>query len=121
MKKTILMTVLLCTLLSVCVNPVWASRHRNKTYPLYLQRQQMLKSLFVIPYEVYGNGDVLTFRYTAEGTSEVRILITNLSGKEITSVVTVLTNTPFSIDLPKDCPECLIRIYDKENIYEATY
>ena len=121
MKKVISMTVLLCTLLLVCVNPVLASRHRHKTFALHLQRQQMLKSFFAAPYEVFGDGDKLTFSCSTGETSKVRIRITDLSGKEIASVTVVLTNAPFTIDLPQDCPECIIRLYDKGDIYQATY
>lgn len=121
MKKFFSVMVFLCTLLLVCVNPVSASRHRHKTFALHLQRMQMLKSFFAAPYEVYGNGDKLTFRSTDGASSEVRISIRELSGKEITSVVVTLTDVPFAIDLPEDCPECIVRIYDKGDIYEATY
>lgn len=121
MKKVISMTVLLCTLLLVCVNPVLASRHRHKTFALHLQRQQMLKSFFAAPYEVSGDGDRLTFRSTTGVISEVQIRITDLTGKEIVSVTTALTDAPFAIDLPEDCPECIIRLYVKEDIYQATY
>lgn len=121
MKKVISMVVLLCTMLLVCVNPVSASRHRHKTFALHLQRMQMLKSFFAAPYVVSGDGDRLTFRSTTGAASEVRICITDLSGKEITAVATALTDAPFTIDLPEDCPECIIRLYDNENIYQATY
>lgn len=121
MKKVIPMMVILCTMLLVCVNPVSASRHRHKTFALHLQKKQKLKSFFIAPYEVFGTGDRLTFRSTTGAASEVQISITDLFGKEITSVTTALTDVPFTIDLPEDCPECIIRLYDKEDIYEATY
>lgn len=121
MKKVISMMVILCTMLLVCVNPVSASRHRHKTFALHLQRKQMLKSIFVAPYEVSGDGNKLTFHSTTGVASEVQIQITDLSGKEITSVTVTLTDAPFTIDLPEDCPECIIRLYDKGDIYEATY
>lgn len=121
MKKTISMMVLFCTLLSVCVNPVFANRHRHKTYPLHLQRKEKLKSIFAVPYEVYGMDDRLTFRYTGEGVSEVQIRITDLSGKDIISVAVTLADAPFTLDLPEDCPECIIQVYNKGDIYEATY
>ena len=121
MKKTISTVVFLYTLLLLCVNPVCAGRHRHKTYPLHLQRLQMLKHFSVVPYEVQRSDNELTFSYTAGESSEVQIRITDLKGKEITSVVTALTNVPFPINLPEDCPECTIRVYDKEGVYEAFY
>lgn len=122
MKKVISTLVLLCTLLLVCAAPVSAGRHRHKTYPLHLQRKQMLKSFFAAPYGVYGNDDKLAFSSTFGSPSEVQIRILDLlSGKEMISVVTTLTENPFTIDLPEDCPECIIQIYDKGDIYEATY
>lgn len=84
-------------------------------------KKQKLKSFFIAPYEVFGDGDRLTFRSTTGAASEVRICITDLSGKEITAVATALTDAPFTIDLPEDCLECIIRLYDNEDIYQATY